>query len=453
MRFVALTAIAAVAFTPGAPGIGDAYYPDYGNGGYDVSHYDLRLRYQPATDELSGTATITARTTQDLSSFDLDFLLDVRSVLVDGRPAGFARQGDHELVVTPARPLRRNHPMTVRVTYSGVPSAQLGEGFTAWTRTADGALAVGEPEEAWWWFPSNDHPADKAYFDISVAVPDGVEVISNGTMPRPPAPDGPGWTRWTWHSAKPMTTYLASLAIGQYDMEQSRTPSGRPVIYAYSQLLTPELAAAARAGVRRTEEIIDWESSLFGPYPFESEGGVVAPPGALPFALENQTRPTYGAKYFQHGPDPYVVVHENAHQWFGDDVSLTRWQDIWLNEGFAMYTEWLWSEHVGDGTAQEMFDSLYTQFDDDFWKLPPGAPGVPVITPEVYLRGAMTLHVLRRTVGDAAFFRILRAWPAAHRYGNGTTAQFIALANQISGRNLTGLFQAWLYTPAKPDIE
>jgi hypothetical protein len=118
-----------------------------------------------------------------------------------------------------------------------------------------------------------------------------------------------------------------------------------------------------------------------------------------------------------------------------------------------MSTEWLWSEHVGDGTAQEMFDSLYTQFDDDFWKLPPGAPGVPVITPEVYLRGAMTLHVLRRTVGDAAFFRILRAWPAAHRYRNGTTAQFIALANQISGRNLTGLFQAWLYTPAKPDIE
>src|SRR3954469_13766478 len=189
MRIVALTAIAAVAFSPGAPGIGDAYYPDYGNGGYDVAHYDLRLRYQPATDELSGTATITARTTQDLSSFDLDFLLDVRSVLVDGRPAGFTRQGDHELVVTPARPLRHNHSMTVRVTYSGVPSSKLGEGFTAWTRTADGALAVGEPEEAWWWFPSNDHPADKAYFDISVAAPAGVEVISNGTMPHPPAPD------------------------------------------------------------------------------------------------------------------------------------------------------------------------------------------------------------------------------------------------------------------------
>ncbi|WP_213008117.1 M1 family metallopeptidase [Paractinoplanes toevensis] len=437
---------------PGAAGIGDAYYPDYGNGGYDVEHYDVRLRYQPATDELSGSTTISARATQDLSSFDLDFLLDVRSVVVDGRPAGFVRRGDHELVVTPARALRRGHPMTVRVTYSGVPSTEVGAGFTAWFRTPDGALAVGEPEAAWWWFPSNDHPADKARFDISVAVPDGVEVLSNGTMPRPPALESPGWTRWSWHSAKPMTTYLAFLAIGQYDVEQTRTPDGRPVIYAYSRLLTPEIAAAARASVGRTTEIVDWESSLFGPYPFEAEGGVVTPPGVLPFSLETQTRPAYGTRQFQRGPDLGVVVHENAHQWFGDSVSLARWQDIWLNEGFATYTEWLWSEHVGEGTAQETFDALYDAFpdDDELWKLPPGDPGVPVITPEVYLRGAMTLHQLRATVGDPTFFRILRAWPTIHRYGNGDTAQFIALANRISGRHLDAFFQAWLYTPVKP---
>jgi aminopeptidase N len=437
---------------PGAAGIGDSYYPDYGNGGYDVDHYDLRLRYRPATDELTGTATISARVTQDLSSFDLDFLLDVRSVLVDGRAAGFARRGDHELVVTPARPLRRGQVLTVRVDYSGVPSAKRGAGFTVWTRTPDGALAVGEPESAWWWFPSNDHPSDKARFDISVAVPDGVEALSNGTMPHPPAPDGHGWTRWTWHSATPMATYLAFLAIGQYDVEQSRTSNGRPVLYAYSKLLTPELAAAARASVGRTTEIVDWESSLFGPYPFEAEGGVVTPPGLLPISLETQTRPVYGTSHFQRGEDAYVVVHENAHQWFGDEVSLSRWQDIWLNEGFATYVEWLWSEHVGDGTAQDQFDIFYDSFpdDDELWTQPPGDPGVPVITPGVYLRGAMTLHALRLAVGDATFFRILRAWPAAHRYGNGDTAQFVALAERLSGRHLGPLFQAWLYTPSKP---
>ena len=445
-------AVPAYAASPGAPGIGDSYYPDYGNGGYDVDHYDIRLRYQPATDSLSGTTTIKARATQDLSRFDLDFVLDVRSLLVDGRPAVFSRQGDHELVVTPARPLRRGHTMTVRVTYSGVPSTEVGPGYTAWFRTPDGAVAAGEPEEAWWWFPSNDHPADKARFDISVAVPTGVEVLSNGTMPRRPAPDGPGWTRWNWHSAHPMATYLAFLTIGQYDVEQTRSSSGRPVITAYSQLLTPSLAAAARASVGRTAEIVDWESSLFGPYPFEAQGGVVTPPDVLPYSLETQTRPTYGTSHFRRGPNPSVVVHENAHQWFGDSVSLTRWQDIWLNEGFATYAEWLWSEHVGDITAQQTFDEYYDGFPDDdtVWTLPLGDPGVPVITPEIYFRGPMLLQELRVTVGDPAFFRILRAWPAAHRYGNGTSAQFAALSERISGRDLDAFFQAWLYTPSKP---
>ncbi|MBU2666896.1 M1 family metallopeptidase [Actinoplanes bogorensis] len=446
MQMTAVASILAViAAGPGAPGIGDSYYPDYGNGGYDVDHYDIRLRYQPATDELSGTTTITARATQDLSRFDLDFVLDAQSVLVDGRPAAFSRQGDHELVVTPARPLRRGHPMTVRVTYSGVPSTEVDPGYSAWFRTPDGAVAAGEPEEAWWWFPSNDHPADKARFDISVTVPDGVEALSNGTLHRRPA--AAGWTTWSWHSAHPMATYLAFLAIGQYDVEQKGSS-----IVAYSQLLTPALEAAARASVGRTAEIIDWESSIFGPYPFETSGGVVTPPGVLPYSLETQTRPTYGTSPFRRGPDAHVIVHENAHQWFGDSVSLTRWQDIWLNEGFATYAEWLWSEHVGEVTAQQTFDEYYDGFPDDdtVWTLPLGDPGVPVITPEIYFRGPMLLQELRVTVGDPAFFRILRAWPAAHRYGNATTAQFIALSERIAGRDLGAFFQAWLYTPSKP---
>ena len=439
---------------PGAAGIGDSYFPDYGNGGYDVAHYDIRLRYQPATDELTGTTTIRARATQDLSSFHLDFVLDVRSVLVDGRPAGFARQGDHELVVTPARPLRRGRPMTVRVTYSGIPSTKVGElGYSAWTRTPDGALAVNEPQMAWWWFPANDHPLDKATFDVSVAVPDGVEVLSNGTMPRRPAPEQPGWTRWFWRSARPMATYLALLAIGQYEVEQSRTASGLPVVTAYSRLLTPEFATAARASVSRTAEIAEWASTVFGPYPFEALGGVVLPPDTVLSALENQTRPAYPARYFRRGPNPGVVVHEIAHQWFGDAVSVADWRDIWLNEGFAVYAEWLWAEHTGEGTAQENFDLFYREYDDEFWTLPPGDPGPLLFEPAVYHRGAMTLHRLRVTVGDAAFRRILRAWFAAHRYGNVRTAQFIALAERISGRDLDALFQAWLYTPSKPALD
>jgi aminopeptidase N len=439
--------------TPGGPGLGDAYYPDYGNSGYDVSHYDIRLRYTPATDKLTGTTTILATATQDLSRFNLDFVLDTASVLVNNRPATFARQGDHELVVTPARALANGQAMTVVVQYSGVPSSKVAAGFTAWVRTADGGLAVGEPEIAWWWYPSNDHPADKATFDVSVSVPDGVEAISNGVMPRQPVRETLGYTRWSWRSLKPQATYLTSLVIGQYNVTTDTTANGQPVYNAYSQLLPQDFADAARSSVERTAEITDWESTVFGPFPFEARGGVVTPPGSLGFALENQTRPNYSSAFFRSGSNPYVIVHENAHQWFGDSVSVSHWKNIWLNEGFASYAEWLWSEKQDEGTAQEIFDYLYATYPDNSttWTVPPADPGVPELFGNaVYDRGAMTLHQLRLAVGDDDFFEILRTWVADHRYGNASTEQFTALAEKISGKDLDALFQAWLYTPSKP---
>jgi aminopeptidase N len=439
--------------TPGGPGLGDGYYPDYGNSGYDVSHYDIRLRYTPATDKLTGTTTILATATQDLSRFNLDFVLDTASVLVNNRPATFARQGDHELVVTPARALANGQAMTVVVQYSGVPSSKVAAGFTAWVRTADGGLAVGEPEIAWWWYPSNDHPADKATFDVSVSVPDGVEAISNGVMPRQPVRETLGYTRWSWRSLKPQATYLTSLVIGQYNVTTDTTANGQPVYNAYSQLLPQDFADAARSSVERTAEITDWESTVFGPFPFEARGGVVTPPGSLGFALENQTRPNYSSAFFRSGSNPYVIVHENAHQWFGDSVSVSHWKNIWLNEGFASYAEWLWSEKQDEGTAQEIFDYLYATYPDNSttWTVPPADPGVPELFGNaVYDRGAMTLHQLRLAVGDDDFFEILRTWVADHRYGNASTEQFTALAEKISGKDLDALFQAWLYTPSKP---
>jgi aminopeptidase N len=439
---------------PGGAGLGDEYFPDYGNGGYDVSHYDVRLRYYPSDDRLTGTTTILAEATQDLSSFHLDFVLDVASVKVNNRPATFKREGDHELVVTPARAVTDGQAMTVVVQYSGVPSNKVAAGFTAWVRTPDGALAVGEPEEAWWWFPSNDHPSDKATFDVSVAVPDGVEVISNGVMPRNPVQEILGWTRWSWRSVKPQATYLAFLAIGQYEITRDTTADGQQVINAYSDLLTPDFEDAAKASVERTAEIVDWESGLFGPYAFEARGGVVAPPDTLGFALETQTRPVYSSGFFRSGSNTSVIVHENAHQWFGDTVSVDQWKNIWLNEGFASYAEWLWSEEQGEGTAQEIFDYLYAVEPDDFWTVAPAEPGPSeIFGGAVYDRGAMTLHQLRNTIGDQDFFTLLKTWVAEHRYGNGNTEQFIALAEKVSGDQLDDLFDAWLYTPSKPAVD
>ncbi|NMO52923.1 M1 family metallopeptidase [Actinoplanes sp. TBRC 11911] len=443
---------------PGGAGIGDPYFPQYGNGGYDVSHYDIRLRYTPATDLLTGTTTILATATQDLSSFHLDFLLDVSSVRVNNRPATFARQGDHELVVTPARPITDDGAMTVVVQYSGVPSEKVdaGLGYSAWIRTPDGAMAVGQPEIAWWWFPSNDHPADKATFDVSVAVPNGVSAISNGDMPNfGPVPETLGYSRWSWRSLKPQAPYLAFVTIGKYDLSLDTTANGQPIWNAYSKLLPQATRNEAQASIERTAEITDWESTLFGPWPFEARGGVVAPPGTLGFALENQTRPNYSSAFWFSGSNTSVVVHENAHQWFGDSVSLSRWQDIWLNEGFATYAEWLWSEKNHEGTTQDLFDYLYATNPPNapIWTAAPAAPGVAnLFGPAVYDRGAMALHQLRLAVGDDDFFRILRTWAAEHRYGNATTVQFTRLAEKVSGRDLDALFRAWLYTPSKPAL-
>ncbi|NED37462.1 M1 family metallopeptidase [Streptomyces sp. SID8499] len=439
----------AASLSPGAPGIGDPYYPDYGNGGYDVSHYDLRLKYQPATDELEGTATISARTTQDLSSFDLDFLLDVSEVRVNGTKAAFATSGQHELVVTPKTPLAKGTAVTVVVRYSGVPSTKSAYGFTTWHRTPDGAVAADEPEAAWWWFPSNDHPSDKATYDVSVAVPDGTQAISNGTLQA--TSSQLGWTRYSWRQNKPQATYLATLALGKFDITTGVSEGGVPVINAYSKDLGDN-DGAARASVERTGEIVDWLSGYFGPYPFSSAGGYV-PNTTTGYALETQTRVFYSPKQFAKGANVSLIVHELGHQWFGDDVSVKGWKDIWLNEGFATYAQWLWSEHEGEGTARELADYVYASHpaDDPFWTVAPGDPGADnQFDDAVYDRGAAAIQALRDEVGDTAFFRILKGWPAAHAYGNASVADFQKYAEQVSGKPLAALFDTWLFQPVKP---
>ncbi|MEU1072220.1 MULTISPECIES: M1 family metallopeptidase [unclassified Streptomyces] len=436
-------------FTPGAPGIGDPYYPSSGNGGYDVSHYDLRLKYQPATDLLEGTATLLATTTQDLSRFNLDFGLAVSEVRVNGTLAKYARTGAQELEITPAAPLPRGRSVSVVVKYAGKPSELSIDGYTAWHRTPDGGVAAQEPDSAVWWFPSNDHPLDKATYDVSVLVPDGTQAISNGTLQSQSS--RLGWTRYNWRSNKPQASYLTTLAIGKFDVTTDTTANGLPVINAYSKDLGDN-DGAARASVERTKEVTEWLSGVFGPYPFNSVGGYV-PNVTTGFALETQTRPYYSPRQFANGANVSVVVHELAHQWYGDSVSVKGWKDIWNNEGFARYAQWLWSEKEGEGTAQELADYVYAQHpaDDPFWKVRPGDPG-----PEnqfdlaVYDRGALALQALRNAVGDEGFFALLKGWPTAHQYGNATVGDFVRYAEKITGKPLAGLFDTWLYQPSKP---
>jgi aminopeptidase N len=457
----------------GAPGVGDDYYPLYGNGGYDVEHYLLKVSYDPATDRLAGVATITARATQSLCRFNLDFQgMTVRSVVVDGQRARWARSQDHELTVTPRHHLRKGRRFRTVVRYDGVPRTQVDLSVPeeplpyGWIHTDDGAVVVSEPEGSANWFPLNDHPTDKAAFTFVVTVPAGLEAISNGRLVGRRTHHHR--TTWIWNAPDPMAPYLATATIGQFDLRTYRTRDGLRMYDAVDPDLydlpvdpqdpaSPTYGEIADGSLARQGEIIGFLASQFGPYPFSSGGGIVDDADNLFFALENQTRSTYPKDPFT---DPIsgdlVVVHENAHQWYGDSVALAEWKHMWLNEGFATYAEWLWGEHEGFGTTQEVFDSLYNEIpaDDPFWDVVIGDPGIPFLFHgAVYVRGAMTLQVLRNQVGDRDFFRILRAWAARKAGGNGTTAQFVALAERISGQQLDGLFNAWLFTASKPALD
>jgi aminopeptidase N len=464
-RAGALAAVAALAAVPGAPGVGDSYFPSYGNGGYYVDHYDLSVQYNPATNWLTGNAVISARTNRELSSFNLDLVgLTVKSITVDdsgpgGPVAATWTRGDHELRVKPAGALGAGEDFVVAVRYGGVPKAiSTSLGGNGTFHTDDGLLIMGEPESAATWFPVNDHPVDKATYTFRVRVPNGYEVIANG-LPAGTSSAG-GWTTSTFN-APAMASYLATVDVGQWNVNDRTTASGIRIIDA----VDPDIAALANPSLAKQEQMLDFLSSQFGDYPFATAGGIVDDQPGIDFALETQTRPVYSKVFFE--PDPSLpvgpisqgdltVVHELAHQWFGDSIALNRWKDIWLNEGFATYAEWLWMEHVGipDATGEmtRVYYDFFTQVPElQLWKLRIGDPGKDHLFDfPVYYRGAMTLQALRKRVGDVKFFTILRTWFAQNEGGHGTTAKFIALSEQISGRDLGALFQNWLYSSKRP---
>lgn len=438
------------AATPGAPGIGDPYFPLDGNGGYDVDRYDLDVTYAPATDVLTGVAQVSARATQGLSAFNLDLSgLEVRGITVDGADAAFTRDAG-ELTVTPAEPIVDGAAFTTVVTYDGVPQlVEDGFGAAGFFATDDGALVVGQPDVAATWFPVNDHPLDPAAFTFRITAPDGLAAIANGVLESTTSSDG--LTTTTWVAEAPMAPYLAGMAIGAFDVRAYSHDGVR-----YWDAIAPGLGdaeAVARASLARQPEVLGFLQEVFGPYPFDAAGGIVDDEQRLEFALENQTRPIYAPSFFT---DPVsgdsVVVHELAHQWFGDSVALARWSDIWLNEGFATYAEWLWAEREGSTTVQQQFDAATAlPPTDPFWTVTIGDPGPDGIFDEaVYVRGAMTLHALRTTVGDEAFLRILPGWAATRAGKNVTTADFVAFAEEVSGQELDALFTTWLATPEKP---
>jgi aminopeptidase N len=437
----------------GAPGLGDPYFPRLGNGGYDVDNYVLDLEYDRRTNRLAGVTSISARALTGLERFNLDLKgMRVRSVSVDGRRAAFSRAGS-ELRITPPTPLAAGQAFTAVVRYRGVPRTTLGTvvfgspyGFL---HTRDGQFVAAEPDAASTWFPCNDHPADKATFLFRVTVPRGFRAVANGRLTGRVRKRKR--TTYIWHETTPMATYLATVDTGRWTIRRGRTKGGVPVFVALDPAIVRRRRHAGRFFLRTTARAVDFESRFFGPYPFASTGAIVDDARfrgiRLGFSLETQSRPVYSGLV-----DSATIAHEIAHQWFGDSVSVSRWSDIWLNEGFASFAEYLWYAHRGFQSAHESFKQDYRiPAKDPFWRVVVTNPKrSTMFHSAVYARGAMTLQALREKIGDEPFFRLLRTWTATHRYGNATTEQFEALAETISGQELTPFFDTWIRSARKP---
>ncbi|SDQ86479.1 Peptidase family M1 [Curtobacterium sp. UNCCL20] len=392
----------------------DPYTPHSGDRRWNALHYDLRLEYRVATNRLDGTAVVTARAAADLDRVVLDLHgLTVDRVDVDGKRAKKSSTATHKLTVTPAAPIAAGVEFTVHVKYRGTPHPLRSPwGQIGWEELTDGVIVAAQPTGAPSWFPCNDRPDDKATYRFEITAEAAYDVVANGDLlGKERARAG---TTWTYATTDPMATYLATVQIGRYRTTKLRA-AGVPVTLHHPA----DLAAAAKTDFGQVPEMLALYAERFGPYPFPAYG-VIVTDDDLEIPLEAHGLAVFGRNHVdgEHGTDR-LIAHELAHQWFGNSVTVARWRDIWLHEGFACYAEWLWSEHRGGDTA----DVLAARYRDGLLEQPqdlvvaePGAKDM--FDDRVYKRGALALHAVRRSIGDDAFFAGLRAITERHRHGS-----------------------------------
>ncbi|WP_067819844.1 M1 family metallopeptidase [Nocardia inohanensis] len=426
----------------GAPGLDDPYYPLDGNGGYDAKHYDVTIGYAPDTHVLTGSTRVEATATQALRTLNLDYSGPaVSKVSVNDLPAWFDRTGEHELVITPLLPLLPGLPFTVQVEYAGEVTSTEGEG---WVLSPSGsAFVAGEPHSATSWYPLNDTPMDKATFSLHATVPQEWEVVSIGVRTGDAVRGGSRTVDWEMRA--PVIGYLTTIAIDRFEFLEQRAADGTPLLSAFA----PD-AIKAREVESRLPEILAFEAELYGPYPFEAGGGIYVD-SDLPFSLETQSRPIYAP-----WTDLNTVVHEIAHQWWGDSMSVQQWSDICLNECFASYTaDYLWKERKeGEDVDQQYRDTVAKYRDEPrFWQYALANPGVGDEFTSVYSRGPLFLHALRHSIGDEVFFPAVRDFVTAHKYGNASMPEFRKFLQSRTQHDLTGFLAAWLDRTEPPADE
>jgi aminopeptidase N len=435
----------------------DPFFPGSGSPAYDVSHYDISLSYRPpardgARSRIAARTAIRVHAKKALRRLELDLAgLRVRRVEVNGARARSKRRRDKLITTLPSK-VPAGADFVAVVSYRGRPRTLTDPDRSkeGWIELPQGgSVALGEPVGTAAWLPCNNSLTDKASFAFHLDAPARrhgrrLVAVANGRLVGRRRHGGR--IRWSWAEAQPMAPYLATVAFADFRL-RSVEIDGIPSWTAVDADLYRDKGGLIRRGIRSLGEIVRFERRLYGRYPFDALGTTVTDGGE--YALETQTRPTYPSP-----PRRNLLVHELAHQWVGDSTGLRSWPDIWLNEGFATFTEWIYRERHGGPSARSVFAELRRRpAADPFWSPPPGHPGGPknLFDGAVYVRGAMTLEALRIRIGDRAFFRLLHAWTAGHRYGNVSTPEFIAFVGQRSARPGAGrLLRRWLFRPGKP---
>ena len=426
--------------------VADPVYPDFGNPAIDVLHYALALRWAPSTRTLSGTAALAIRATRDIDEIRLDFAHPLRAdkVTVDGKAATATHRG-HDLIIGAGQRLARDARVVVAVRYHGRPRTLPGPmvrkdisevGFNV--RPDASVFVLQEPYGALTWYPVNDQPSDEALYDVSLTVPRGWAGVSNGVLRG--TSRGGGKVTYHWHAADPMASYLVALGIDRYQKYTATGPHGLPVSY----WIRPQDRAWALPVLRKTPQMLAWLEKRFGRYPFASAGVFAIREKT---GMETQTMVTLGPVKAED------LLHELAHQWFGNSVGPRTWRDVWLNEAFATYIQFLLYDVEVLGQSQARLLAGMRQLDGQL-RRQHGPPGRykrdHFASANVYFPPALMLHEIRKQIGDKKFFAMMRDWARQHRNVEANRALFTSWLNRYTGRNLTPLVNQWLDSPTTP---
>ncbi|WP_419921036.1 M1 family metallopeptidase [Candidatus Poriferisodalis sp.] len=429
-------------------GVGDSFYPWLGNGGYDVTHYDLEFDVNPVANTIDAVASLRAIATEELLEFNLDLSgLEVSAVTVNGTAAEFSRYKT-ELVIRPAEPIPAGMKFAAEVAYAGTPERIEDPGVLferiGWFSADEVIFTANEPSGSMTWYPSNNHPTDKATFTIRITVPEQFTAASNGLLAEEVVVDG--YRTVTWESDDPMATYLAAVYIGEFERHEYQLRDGLLIRDYIASALSDAEATATLEALSVTTGAVEYFESVLGPYPFDAYGTIVMP-FPLGFAMENQTLSLHGTQTL----DPQIIAHELAHQWFGNAVTVDDWSGIWLHEGFAHYMSFLYLAEV-HGKDLDALMARELEIATFAGAAPPGGITVAQLFDfnSVYRRATLTLHALHRRVGDDVFYGILRRHYEASAGGTTNTAEFVGVVEELAGAGAVELVETWLYDTDVP---